>query len=128
MESESFIVMDYLIIALKLIVGLSILNVWLVQYNKNTRWRGGNAATLKEEFDEYGMPSGSVYLVGFIKVALAVALIASIWFAGIGYYAALGLAFMLSGSILMHLKISDPLIKSLPAAIFLTMCLAIAFL
>jgi len=127
MESSSAI-MEYLIIALKLIVGLSILNVWLVQYNKNTRWRGGNATTLKEEFQEYGMPSGSLYVVGFIKVGLAVSLIASIWSPMLGYYAALGLAFMLTGSILMHFKISDPLIKSFPAALFLTMCLAIAFL
>jgi hypothetical protein len=119
--------MNYLLIALKAIVGLSILNVWLVQYNKDTRWRGGNATTIFEEFEAYGLPVWSVYVVGFIKVVLALLLIASIWYPPLQVIAALGLAAMLSGSVLMHLKISDPLIKSFPAALFLVMSLAIAY-
>jgi len=120
--------MDYLIIALKAIVGLSILNVWLVQYNKDTRWRGGNASTIFEEFKVYGLPEWSVYVVGFIKVVLAILLIASIWYPVLQVPAALGLAAMLAGSVLMHFKISDPLIKSFPAALFLVMSLVIAYL
>ncbi|CAH1000633.1 hypothetical protein LEM8419_01767 [Neolewinella maritima] len=119
--------MDYLIIALQLIVGLSILNVWLVQPKKNTKWRGGNATTIFEEFEAYGLPIWSVYVVGIIKVVLAVGLIVAIWVPGLRYYAALGLAAMLAGSVLMHLKISDPLYKSFPAALFLLLCLVIAF-
>jgi len=30
----------YVITALKIIVGLSILNVWLIQPKKTTKWRG----------------------------------------------------------------------------------------
>jgi len=119
--------MDYVLIALKLIVGLSILNVWLVQYNKNTRWRGGDATNIVDEFQEYGLPVWSVYVVGFIKVTLSLLLIASIWYPSLRFPAAIGLAFMLAGSILMHLKISDPLIKSFPAALFLVLCLVIAY-
>lgn len=119
--------MDYLIIALQLIVGFSILNVWLVQNKKNTRWRGGDATTIVEEFKAYGLPEWSVYVVGTIKVVLAVLLIAAIWFPALKFPAACGLAFMLAGSIVMHLKISDPLFKSFPAALFLAMCLVIAF-
>ena len=40
--------MNYLIIALQLIVGISILNVWLIQNKTATRWRGGNANTIIE--------------------------------------------------------------------------------
>lgn len=120
--------MDYLIIALKAIVGLSILNVWLVQYNKDTRWRGGNATTIVEEFEAYGLPVWSVYVAGLIKVVLSLLLIASIWYPALQVPAALGLAAMLTGSILMHFKISDPLIKSFPAALFLVMCLVIAYI
>lgn len=119
--------MDYLIIALQVIVAVSILNVWLVQYNKNTRWRGGDATTIFEEFETYGLPSWSVYVVGTIKVLLALALIAAIWFPALLFPAAIGLALMLAGSVTMHLKISDPLIKSFPAALFLVMCLVIAY-
>ncbi len=119
--------MNYLIIALQLIVGLSILNVWLVQAQKNTRWRGGDATTITEEFREYGLPAWSVYVVGFIKVVLALLLLAAIWLPSLRFPAAIGLAFMLAGSVVMHLKIGDPLIKSFPAGLFLVMCLVIAF-
>jgi len=119
--------MNYIIIALKVIVGLSILNVWLVQNKKDTRWRGGDASTLMEEFKAYGLPVWMVYVVGTMKVLLAVLLMASIWYPVLQFYSALGLAGLLTGSVLMHFKISDPLFKSFPAVLFLTMCLIIAF-
>ena len=115
--------MKYITIAFQVIVGLSILNVWLVQYNKTTQWRGGNATTIKEEFEVYGLPDWSLYAIGFLKVVLALALIAAIWFPSFLKPAAIGLAALLTGSVLMHLKIKDPLIKSLPAFIFILMCL-----
>jgi len=119
--------MNYIIIALKVIVGLSILNVWLVQYNKDTRWRGGDATNIFEEFEAYGLPTWTVYVIGTLKVILAILLMVSIWYPVLQFPAALGLAGLLTGSIAMHFKISDPLIKSFPAALFLTMCLFIAF-
>lgn len=120
--------MEYFIIALKLIVAASILNVWLVQNKKATKWRGGNATTIIEEFHAYGLPTWMCYVVGAFKVILAIGLITSIWYPGIEQYCALGLAVLLSGSIAMHFKINDPLYKSFPAALFLVMSLLIAFL
>lgn len=119
--------MEYLVIILQVIVGLSILNVWLVQNQKDTRWRGGDASTLVEEFHEYGLPTWSVYVIGFFKVTLAILLIIGIWVPALIVPSALGLAFLLAGSITMHLKISDPLIKSFPAALFMAMSLFIAW-
>jgi hypothetical protein len=119
--------MNYFIILLQVIVGLSILNVWLIQKNKPTKWRGGNAKTIVEEFQVYGLPVWMCYVIGTLKVALALALLAAIIYPELKQPAALGLAILLSGSILMHLKIKDPLIKSFPAFLFLTMCLIIAF-
>jgi hypothetical protein len=120
--------MNYLIIALQLIVGLSILNVWLIQANKATQWRGGNATTIKEEFKVYGLPEWSCYLIGFLKVALALGLIAAIWFPQLLQPAAMGLGLLLTGSILMHIKIQDPIKKSFPALLFLIICIYLAFL
>lgn len=119
--------MDYFIIALQVIVGLSILNVWLVQNKKATRWRGGDATTIVEEFQVYGLPGWSVYVIGTLKVILAMLLIAGIWYPALKFPAAAGLAVLLSGSVLMHFKVSDPLLKSFPAALFLVMCLVIAY-
>lgn len=120
--------MEYFIIALKLIVAISLLNVWLLQSKKPTRWRGGDAKTILEEFAVYGLPAWMCYVVGFLKVTLSIGLIMSIWFPVYGDYLALGLSVLLLGSIIMHLKISDPLMKSFPAALFLACCLAIYFL
>ncbi len=120
--------MEYLLIALKIIVAFSLLNVWLIQYNKPTRWRGGGAQNIVEEFKAYGLPAWMCYVVGFLKVALAIVLLVPICFPAYEDYAALGLAILLLGSILMHFKIKDPMMKSFPAFLFLLMCLTIYFL
>ena len=46
-------IQEYIVIALKIIVGISIINVWLIQPNKPTKWRGGDATTITEEFNVY---------------------------------------------------------------------------
>jgi len=120
--------MEILIIVLKVIVAASLLNVWLIQYNKPTQWRGGNAKTIIQEFKAYGLPVWLCFVVGFLKVSLAIMLIASIWYPDLEHVAVIGLAILLTGSILMHIKISDPMKKSFPAALFLSMCIAIYFL
>ena len=119
--------MNYLIITFQVIVGISILNVWLLQAKKPTKWRGGNATSILEEFKEYGLSATLCYIIGFIKVALAILIIAAIWYPILKQPSALGLAVLLSGSIIMHIKIKDPFLKSFPAALFLVMCLFIAF-
>ena len=119
--------MYYVIIALKLIVAISLLNVWLMQKDKPTKWRGGNAQTIRQEFEVYGLPEFMCYLVGVLKVLGAICLIASIWIVSIEMISSLVLAGLLTGSIIMHFKIKDPLFKSFPAALFLVLCLIIAF-
>ena len=120
--------MEYLVILLQLIVALSLLNVWLVQSNKPSKWRGGAAKTLKEEFSVYGLPEFMFYLVGFLKVGLVILLLLSIHYTEFKEIAAYGLAIVLSGSVLMHIKVKDDVSKSFPAFLFLSMCLAIALL
>jgi hypothetical protein len=117
----------YGIIALKSIVGVSILNVWLLQKGKATKWRGGAAQTIFEEFELYGFSQQFCYVIGFLKVSLALLLIASIKFNGLTLVGSFGLAILLSGSILMHFKIKDPLYKSFPAFLFLVLNLLIAY-
>jgi len=111
--------MDYLSIVLKCIVGLSILNVWLLRKGQSSPWRGGDANSLKEEFAHYGLSENTMKAVGTIKCLLAVALIASIFFTFLELYSALGIAIMMVGAIGMHLKIGDSLKKSFPAFLFL---------
>ncbi len=119
--------MNLIAILLQCIVAFSILNVWLVQYKKPTQWRGGDAKTILEEFEVYGLPAWMCYVVGSLKVLFAVGLLVAIWIPTFKIPCALGLAVLLFGSILMHLKIKDPLKKSFPAFLFLLMCLYLAF-
>ncbi len=119
--------MNYFNYALQCIVAFSLLNVWLVQNKKATQWRGGNAKTIIEEFKVYGLPVWMCYVVGTLKVLLALGLLAAIWYPELKQASALGLSALLLGSIAMHLKINDPLKKSFPAFLFLCMCLYLAF-
>jgi hypothetical protein len=118
----------YLIIALKLIVSLSILNVWLVRAGKATQWRGGEAKTLKEEFSAYGLPGWFMTLVGILKVGLSAALLASIWIPEVEFVSALGISVLMLGAIAMHTRVGDPITKSIPAFTFLALAVLIMLL
>ncbi|MGK0413905.1 MAG: hypothetical protein ACJA1B_002122 [Polaribacter sp.] len=120
-------IIDYIIIALKVIVSLSILNVWLIQPKKPTKWRGGNAETIVEEFQYYGLSKEICYVIGFLKVSLAILLLASIKVESVTLIASLGLSVLLLGSIIMHIKVKDALFKSFPAFLFIVLNLVIAY-
>ena len=110
---------------LQIIVAVGLLNVWLFRYGKNTSYRGGTAKNLKEEFATYGLPPWAHYVVGFLKISSALALIAGLWIPSIAQYAALVVAFLMLGALGMHLKIKDPAKKSVPALLMLVMSVAI---
>jgi len=74
---------------LQTIVGLGLLNVWLVRGRSSTSYRGGAAQTLQEEFATCALKIGAVA---------------------------------------MHIKVGDPAMKSLPAALMLVMSAAIVAL
>lgn len=121
-------IQEYIIIALKIIVGISIINVWLIQPNKPSKWRGGDATTITEEFNVYGLSNTFYKIIFVIKVGLAILLLISIKYDFLTQYSSIGLAILLGGSILMHIKIKDPLLKSFPAFLFLVMNLTILYL
>jgi len=113
---------------LQIIVGLGLLNVWLLRAKSSTAYRGGTATSLKEEFQAYGLPEAAFYVVGALKITAGVILIAGVWIPlPVGLAAGVVAALMI-GALAMHVKVGDPLMKSLPAALMLVMSLAIIFL
>ena len=112
---------------IQIIIALGIFNVWLLRYSKSTGWRGGNAKNMKEEFAVYGLPNWMVGLIGFLKVFFAVLLIVGIWYPLVIRPAALGIAILMLGAIIMHIKVKDPLKKSVPAFTMLVLCLIAAY-
>ncbi len=110
-----------------LIIGFGILNVWLLRFNKETSYRGGNAKTLKQEFEIYGLPQWFFIFVGIVKISLAILLIIGVWFETLTFYSTIGIAILMIGALLMHFKVNDPIKKSLPALSILLMLISIIF-
>ena len=114
--------METLVKICQVIVGCGLLNVWLLRFNKPTAYRGGSAANMLEEFAAYGLPAWSCYLVGFLKVASAFALLAGLLHPALVLPAAGVIAILMAGAVAMHLKVGDPFKKSLPALSVLILC------
>lgn len=120
--------MEYLINTIKIVIAISIINVWFFRVKKSTAWRGNNADNMKEEFKAYGLPKWSMYIVGALKVLFSLGLLISIFYSQLEMPSAFGIAFLMFGAILMHIKIGDPVKKSLPAFIFLALSLIVALI
>ncbi len=107
----------------QVVIALGLINVWLIRFNKQTEYRGGSAQSMREEFATYGLPEWSCYLVGFLKISSALALLAALAYPEIRIYPAAVVSVLMIGALLMHAKVKDPLKKSLPAALILLLCL-----
>lgn len=113
---------------LQLVVGLGLLNVWVVRSRSATEYRGGSATSLREEFAVYGLPPVAFYAVGVLKVSAALVLIAGV-FLDLAVATAAGIVVALMvGAVAMHVKVRDPARKAAPATLVLVMSLAIVLL
>jgi len=110
---------------LQLVVGVGLLNVWLVRPKSATAYRGGGASSLREEFAVYGLPDAVFYVVGALKITAAVVLIVGVWAPLPVQLAAITISGLMLGALFMHVKVGDPVKKALPAAIMLVMSTAI---
>jgi VIT1/CCC1 family predicted Fe2+/Mn2+ transporter len=113
---------------LQLVVGLGLLNVWLVRSGSATAYRGGEARSLREEFAVYGLPTFAFYVVGGLKVASALVLIAGVWETLPVRLAASVIAALMVGALVMHVKVGDPAKKAVPASVMLVLSAAIILL
>ena len=114
--------------ALQTVVALGLLNVWLLRANSPTNYRGGEARSLEEEFATYGLPRWFYYVVGALKLGSAVVLLVGLWVPEVVVPAAAVVVALMLGALAMHVKVKDPVIKSLPAFLMLAMGAAICVL
>jgi len=119
---------ETLVVIFQIIIALGIVNVWIVRFNKSTAYRGGNADSMKEEFEAYGLSETTMKLVGFLKLTLAALLIIGIWYPIVVIPAAAGMAGLMIGALLMHIKVGDPAIRSVPALLMLVMSGFVVFM
>ena len=113
---------------LQVVVGLGLLNVWLVRARSATAYRGGDAKSLKEEFAVYGLPDWTFYLVGGLKIVSGALLIIGIWVPSLIRVPAAIVAALMVGALAMHAKAKDPVSKYLPALSVLIASVAIFLL
>jgi len=117
--------MRWIVIAAQVAVAFGLLNVWLLRLGKRTAWRGGNAQNMTQEFATYGLPPWFMHLVGFLKISLAVLLLVGLWIPGVSVPAAIGVVTLMIGALGMHVKVRDPIRKSLPALSVLALALVV---
>ena len=111
----------------QVIIAIGIVNVWLLRVNKSTPYRGGEATNMAEEFEAYGLSEWMMKATGAVKLLLAALLIVGIWYTDVAVVAAVGMALLMVGAIAMHLRVKDPLQKSMPAFGMLVMSVIVVF-
>ena len=110
---------------LQAIVGLGLLNVWLLRRESATAYRGGEAKNLKDEFATYGLPAPMFYIVGGLKIICGALLLVGFAYPPVVLPAAAVIAVLMMGAVAMHLKVGEPVSKYVPAALMLAMSGAI---
>ena len=120
----------WLLILLQAAVALGLLNVWLLRPRSATPYRGKDARTLRGEFEAYGLPAAAFWIVGGLKVTAGVILLLGIFapLPGLVSVAAGTVVVLMVGALAMHLKVGDPMIRSLPALIMLVLSGSIVLL
>ena len=112
-------------IALQLVIGLGLLNVWLLRSPAATSYRGGDASNLREEFAVYGLPTWAYYATGALKIGSGALLLAGLWWTSLVMPVAAVVVVLMVGALAMHAKVRDPLVKSLPALAMLAMAVTL---
>ena len=120
--------MKYLKELLMLVVSLLVLNVWLLRFNQQTIYRGGDALNMIQEFAVYGLSETMAYLIGALKVLSAAGLLVGFLYKKTIVPSASLMAALMCGAILMHFKVNDEAIKFLPAGLMLISSLMIVYL
>ena len=119
--------MRTIVVICQVVAALGLLNVWLLRSSQATPYRGGEARSMREEFQAYGLPAWFTWVIGALKIGVAVSFLAGIWIPALVLPAALLLCVLMLGALAMHVKVHDPLKKSLPALGMLTLALIIVW-
>lgn len=109
--------MQIVVIVLQFIIALSILNVWVFQYD-----------TIVAQFKEFNLPVWLRNAVGWAKAVCCIVLLAGIWVWQLAVAGALAIAVLMIFAILTHLRAKDPFPKIFPAIVLFALCLVVAYL
>lgn len=118
----SEITVIYIVSIIQIILAAGLVNVWLVRFNKKTKYRGRGASSMESEFSAYGLPRWFMYLIGVAKLGIAILLLVGLWRPFIVPEVILALSILMIGAISMHIKVKDPFVRFIPALCMLALC------
>ncbi len=112
----------------QVVIALGIFNVWFMRFHKPTAYRGEGAANMREEFAAYGLPVWAMWLIGGMKITLAVGLLVGLWLPALVVPCGVGMAILMIGAVAMHVKVGDKPARAVPALVMLALSvLVVAF-
>ena len=117
--------MSRLAIILQVIIAAGIFNVWILRRGRPTNYRPDGASNISEEFARYGFSDAFRRTIGTTKLTLAALLLLGTAYAPLAVGAASGMAILMCGAVAAHVKVRDPMIKSIPALLMLLMSTAV---
>ena len=120
--------MESFVTVVQVFLALGILNVWILRFGRPSAWRGGAASDMKQEFAAYGLPVWSVGVIGALKLLCAAGLVAGIWWPALVQPSASLLIALMLGAVMMHVKVTDPPQRALPALLMLIGCITVVVL
>jgi hypothetical protein len=108
-------------VALQLIIALGVVNVWVIRRDRATGYRPDGAENIAEEFSRYGFSDSFRRMIGATKLLLAGLLVVGVVYSQVAVAAAAGMVLLMTGAVAAHIKVRDPLVKSVPALLMLAM-------
>ena len=109
--------MHDLAISLQALVAASVFFVWVIRY-----------ANIVHEFKEYRLPDWLRDLVGILKIAFASMLLIGIERVQFAVVGGIGIALLMAGAFVTHVRVKSPAFKRLPCLILLLLSLVIAWI
>ena len=119
--------MNWFLLISQVFIACAMLDVWLIRYNRPVVFRGGQAKTMAEEFEHYGLPVWFRNFIRVSKLSAGAMMIVGIWVPLVAVIAGSGLGVLMAGAVVMHLKVRDPLYKALPSSTFLVLSVLVAY-
>jgi len=109
--------MHDLAISLQALVAASIFFVWVVRYDN-----------IVQEFRQFGLPDWLRDVVGILKITCALMLLVGIERQRFALIGGLGIAVLMGGAVVTHLRVKNGLFKMLPSLTLFVFSLVIAFI
>lgn len=110
---------------LQLVVGVSIMYIWILRTTKTTAFRVGDATTLQQEFTEAGFPDWLYDIMRIVKPIFAFLLVIGITYKPFFLPCMIFTTAFMIGAVYAHVKVKDSLFKMIPAVTLLMFCFII---